>query len=305
MSNPSADPSANSCPGGPAPLNKLQELFNDYAEAQRKKREEAWTRAPAGKDLFIKGANDGTAVHPNDVVQGGHKNCFLVAAMAAVAQQHPDPDAWMKNAITVNADGTYNVTFYDKQKDGSFKLRVVENIDDRFIRPVTSDERGEKWPAVIEKAYGMAYGPVSPAIYDFGAAGGYANEAMERLTGKPSEYKPMASLTLNGLAEAHAKGYAITAPTHNDKMDPDPPGTIYTGPQVRPGYEGTDYSSAPRPNDLYPWHVYYVTAVDPGTGFVQLNNVWDGPAEGGRHTINMPFEDFQRAFQGVHLNPVK
>jgi hypothetical protein len=306
-------PSSNSCPAGPPPLNRLDVLFKDYADSQRKKRdEEAARRAAAQKDLFIKGAKDGTAVHPSDVVQGGHKNCFLVAAMAAVAQSHPDPDAWMKNAITINADGTYNVTFYDKQADGSFKPRVVENVDGRLVNPASSDEKGEKWPAILEKAYAEAYGTApAPVLYGFGDGGGHATQAMERLTGKPSEYKPMTSMTLNQLAAAHFSGQAIAAQTHNTATGPQAPAGpgpfTPDPPPVLPGYSGNDYSGpgAPRPNDLSPWHVYYVTGVDPGTGMVQINNVWDGPEHGGRQDINMPFEDFQRAFMGVHMNPVK
>jgi hypothetical protein len=111
-------------------------------------------------------------------------------------------------------------------------------------------------------------------------------------------------MSLNALADAHAKGFAITAGTHDTNTGPvvDSPGPLAPDDSdILPGYDGTPYtgSTDPRESDLSPWHVYYVTGVDPGTGMVQVHNVWHGKDGSGRKDINIPF------FKGVHLNPVK
>ncbi|HET8644335.1 MAG TPA: C2 family cysteine protease [Vicinamibacteria bacterium] len=285
----------------PAPLPRLEDLFSEYLEAQRSRRAtEALKRAEAARDLTIRGAQEGTAVHPSDVVQGQHVNCFLMASMSAVVQQHPDPDGWLRDKVKVNADGTYTVTFHDRQKDGSYLPREV-TVTGEFSKPATSDEKGEKWPAVIEKAYAQAYGSPTDTPYGFGSGGGLATEAMERLTGKPSSYTPLASMSLGTLAQHQFAGNAITVATHPTVSGPPAPGPVAGDPL--PGYSGNDYTGRPDLGhpDLSPWHVYYVSAVDPGTGMIKVHNVWDG----GRKDIDMPFEDFQRSFAGVHVNPVK
>jgi hypothetical protein len=59
--------------------------------------------------LFLPG-DDGTGVHPDDVRQGAIGDCWLVASMAALAQQRPD---LVEDMIRLNDNGTYTVTLYD------------------------------------------------------------------------------------------------------------------------------------------------------------------------------------------------
>jgi hypothetical protein len=263
-------------------LPKLEDLFRDYAATVER------NRAAATKDLYVKGAKDDTAVHPSDVVQGQHADCFLMAAMSAVTQQHPDPDAWMKDRIKVNDNGTYTVTFYDKQPDGTYKPHPV-TVNGEFSKAAHSDEKGEKWPSVMEKAYATAYGRADDKPYGFGRDGGISGQAMDRLTGTPSAYLPMSTMTVHQLANYQQQGYAITMPTHTEG-----PGPV-TGLPL-PGYEGKEEFG----QKLGQWHVYYVNAVDPGTGMVVVHNVWDE----GRQELYVPFEQFQQSFNGVQINQV-
>jgi calpain family cysteine protease len=285
----------NVCPAR-EPLPKLEDLFRDYAKAS--------------KDLYKKGAHDGTAVHPSDVVQGQHADCFLMAAMAAVAQRHPDPDRWMRDMITPLGDGRYKVTFYEKQKDGSFTPRGVL-IEGAFFKEAKSDEQNELWPAVIEKAYAQEYGKKDEAPYGFGRDGGRATEAMERLTGTPSQYRGLTGLTIDQFAEVHSReAITLHSLTATGPLAPGPgvnpmDQQLYRPPtddkgQPLTGKAREEYDQK-QGQTLAQWHVYYVDHVDRFTGTVVVHNVWDK----GRQNIVMPYSEFQQSFQGFSSNPVK
>lgn len=273
----------------PEPLPRLEDLFRDYAEQQRLRRiVESVRRDAAERTLAVKGAKDPTAVDASDAVQGRQADCFLVASMAAVVQQHPDPDAWLRDRVKVNPDGTYTVTFHDRQPDGSFKSNPV-TVSGEFAREATSDEPGERWAAVVEKAYAVAYGRSDDPPYGFGRDGGIPGQVMERLTGKASSYLPLSGLSLEAFAEYHAKGYAITMPTFTDGPGP-------VNGVDRPGYSDDRFGQ-----QIAKWHVYYVNAVDPTLGMVVVHNVWDS----GRENVYIPYEEFQQTFNGIQVNPVR
>jgi hypothetical protein len=53
---------------------------------------------------------------PSDVKQGALGDCYLLAALAAVAKTNP---ALIERMISDNGDGTYNVTIYEDKGAGS------------------------------------------------------------------------------------------------------------------------------------------------------------------------------------------
>ncbi|HET8645240.1 MAG TPA: hypothetical protein VFO85_07110, partial [Vicinamibacteria bacterium] len=104
----------------------------------------------AARALFVNGDGEPTAIHPSDVVQGQHYDCFLMGAMAVIAQQHPDPDRWMRDLIEVNPDGSYTVTLHEwimsnpiTGEPAGFRL-VTEVVRDTLPLSASSDD-DEKW----------------------------------------------------------------------------------------------------------------------------------------------------------------
>jgi len=302
------------------PIPRLEDLFADYA---RKKREEQVLKgADVADHLFIKGDGDRSAVDGDDVVQGRHADCFLIAAMAAVATAHSD-DQWLRNMIHPNADGTFTVTFYE-WKPGTDPLHgdlpgfkpLSVTITPDFVGPATSNDPKETWPAVLEKAYSVAFpgaqdqARASKDAYGFG--GGDAGMAMARLTGVWSENVPLQKLSIAEFADYRAKGFALTAGTFTDGSGVgDPLNPVNSNPVYQPGgisHPDTNPSPmAPSSHNDYneslrPWHVYYVSDVNVKEGTVTVHNVWDDKK---RDDITMSYDEFQGAFDNVQANPMK
>jgi hypothetical protein len=231
------------------------------------------------------GTGDRTMVAPSDVDQGARNDCFLMAAMASIAHQHPDPDAWLRSLVKANPDGSYTVVFRDGKN---------VTVNPTFGRGhAVSDDPNEMWPALIEKAYGQAYGDNRKAEQHALAQGGITGVAMEKLTGHPSQYIPPDKLTWDALAAYQAQGQAITVATYHDPTQ----GRDKRGvANNHPAYKSNLYGEK-----LNQWHMYYVDRIDPATGAVVVHN----PDSRPRKDIAIPFAEFQHVFKMVHLNKVK
>lgn len=121
-------------------------------------------------DVFIEGEGEGSGPHPSDILQGALGDCYLLASLAAVAQENPEV---LENMIRTNDNGTYTVTFYD---DGEpVEITVTSDLPLESGSPVFSgneeqsdspDGRAELWPLIIEKAYAQlneSYGEIEGA----------------------------------------------------------------------------------------------------------------------------------------------
>jgi hypothetical protein len=174
-------------------------------------------------------------------------------------------------------------------KDGT----VVKNLRPTFgPGAAVSDDPKEMWPALIEKAYGRAYGDRTKEEQFVLSQGGIAGVAMEKLTGQPSIYHDPTKLTIEVLSALHTQGQAITVSSHLD------PTQGVDGLQItnwHPAYTTTVYGEA-----LTQWHVYYVDRVDAESGNVVLHN----PDRTPRQDITIPFDQFQHVFRGVTTNAV-
>jgi hypothetical protein len=123
-----------------------------------------------------------------DVRQGAIGDCYLAAALAAVAGTRPDA---IKNAIKDNGDGTYTVRFFEVGWDGK-KTAHQETVDadlpHNVERPayansteqVDGKDFMELWPSVVEKAYASWKGS-----YEAIGNGGNSGDVITALTGEP------------------------------------------------------------------------------------------------------------------------
>lgn len=156
-----------------------------------------------------------------DTAQGSIGDCYLVAAMAAVANASPGT---IKDAVKYNEKkGTYTVRFFEETGYNKFSPVTIE-IDallptepgNRADPVYAGDQGGPMWSAIIEKAYAKWKGG-----YDKIGKGGYGEKAMSEMTGArsksvyPSSLKPEQVIPL--FQEAKKDGKAIYAAIKSDK----------------------------------------------------------------------------------------
>jgi hypothetical protein len=127
--------------------------------------------------LFVDGAS------ATDVVQGYIGDCFLVAALSAVAAQDP---AAVRRAIRANADGTFTVRFSDPA-DPSAQVSVVVDgalpTRDGSLRYGSGADAKELWVPLLEKAFAKWQGG-----YDRIGRGGVPGDVLTALTGRPYQH---------------------------------------------------------------------------------------------------------------------
>src|SRR5436309_12308316 len=123
------------------------------------------------RPLYVQGPGDANEVEMNDINQGPVGDCFLLASLAALAEK--DPEA-IKNMIRDYGDGSYTVTFHEKQVRSFPNGGVYYVFVDKQITvsdgPQTIDGgadmgfharkgdtdvygRREIWPLIMERAY--------------------------------------------------------------------------------------------------------------------------------------------------------
>jgi len=260
-------------------------------------------RYPSGARPFIRGGDDANEIDPDDVSQGMLGDCYLMAAMAAIARS--DPDA-IHDMIHENDDGTYTVDLYVRvpTRDGTTLERrgivVTPTFRGATILGInaTHDANGgdhrngetELWPLLIEKAYAQINGG-----YDAIGEGGAPDEAMEALTGRASKalyVRAPADLELQSLAEWSRAGYAITASTYHEPED----ASLFR----REGWK-TIIGNAFHDGKLVREHAYAVTNVDVTAQTVTVDNPWGWSGDGQ----TLSWDDFRAAFTGYAANPVR
>jgi calpain family cysteine protease len=247
---------------------------------------------------FVKGASDRDEVDPNDIQQGDLGDCYLLAAMAAIARANPD--AIRRLVRGPNADGTFDVTIYN-DTGGLFKteytpktVKVTPTFPTRgpkdsapgspaFAERGDFDPSGggpELWVMLIEKAYAMQEGGYEKIV------GGYGAPAMERLTGQrsktfePSEYKDFQVLAT--IRTYLQMGYAVTASAD--------------------WYVRDAYKNEARAKGIILEHEYAVVSVDETKKTIDLQNPWGDVMNA--HIKGLAVADFQKYFREVGANPV-
>lgn len=228
--------------------------------------------------LFLLGTEDVVSIHPNDVDQGYIGDCWIMAAMTSVAQEHPEI---IENMIHRNPNGTYTVTFHE---DGEpVEITVTPDVPlNEDGEPIFAEfplagvdlfgSDYELWPAIIEKAYARYSGNYRDI------EGGQAEDALEAMTGVESESYDMDELSIEQLADIHEGGGAITMSSLDDPDE-------------------TDFYSN---GELVTGHAYYVTEIDEEAGTVTIRNPWGYYID----PITLTLDEYRENFDRVGVNPL-
>lgn len=219
-------------------------------------------------------------VSPADAAQGRIGDCWWIASMMAVAQADPQV---IRDAITVNPNGTYTVHLY---RDG-VRVPVTVTPDmvlmpdgtPAFVSNGRSDDTYELWPMVLEKALALEYGDYAEI------EGGWPSVGFTALTGRASTSHDTADLSIQRLADTVSGGGAVglASLTPDDARD------------------STYYQQDAGADRLFANHAYYVQSVDVDAGTVTVVNPW-GIA--GYPPITLPYADYLDQFRQVDVNEV-
>ncbi|WP_294299277.1 C2 family cysteine protease [uncultured Chryseobacterium sp.] len=119
---------------------------------------DGWT--PAGTSWSDRGNFFSDVTEYNDPIQGAVANCYFIAAISAVAWSSPYTIEHKVRATgTGETDRTNAIQFFTKGGGKDAATRLVEVTDNTIINstgnPVycRSNDAGEIWPAVYEKAF--------------------------------------------------------------------------------------------------------------------------------------------------------
>lgn len=168
----------------PAPAKPRDLADPAVTKDEKTKQPEPYDYKKNDRGAGLYGPNGVTAA---DVRQGYIGDCYLAAALAAVAGTKPDA---IKGALKDNGDGTYTVRFWELGWDGK-KTAHLETVDadlphsgDRpayanSTEQVEGKDFMELWPSVIEKAYASWKGS-----YEAIGHGGNSADVITGLTGE-------------------------------------------------------------------------------------------------------------------------
>lgn len=226
---------------------------------------------------------------PQDVQQGQIGDCYFPSAMAALAQNNSEA---IQNMIRENGDGTYTVTFKDRDWASWRYKDVPIKIDgDLYVRSwggplygaTLGSDKGEKtmelWFPLIEKAYAAWKGS-----YNAIGNGGLSSDVFEAVLGK----------------EGRDMGIKYTSP---DRMWATIKRAIDAKQPVSAGTYGDDQDALYTNTGVHSDHSYSVLGYleKDGERYVTLRNPWgevepagNGPDDG---IFNLKLSDFQKLYQ--------
>jgi hypothetical protein len=238
-----------------------------------------------GKEVF----KDGAAME--DVQQGYLADCFLVAAMGAVAQQRPD---LIEKMIKDNGDGTVTVTLY-RDGDGlaapghgkpvdvrvSMKLPTANGSSPTYAKASSR----ELWPSLIEKAYVAEF---AGGDYQGVNSGGSPGDVLTRMLGTESTGFTTGSLSakecvaqLEGLLKQGKPTVAASLDKNDMKSD-------------------EALAKLADEKGVYAWHAYVVKKADAKGNTIDLFNPW-----GSSHPKTLTAEEFQKLYSYVYVGHPK
>jgi hypothetical protein len=274
-----------------------------------------------------RGKGDADAFSPNDVNQSGLGNCYLLAALMALADTRPDV---LRNAITGPLpDGTYNVRIFTGSGDDPSVPLVpkVVNVSAHFLTnkheaefggemiPVgdpgratyayggDNDAEGneEFWVKLLEKVFAKEAGD-----YANGLDGGFSAHVLEALTGEQAQ-----ELWFNGVhaTTERDKQHLVSRPMSEVDL------SVFTMRSLRAGYPtaASTYETEMLPHNdpaaveemerfrIRPLHAYGVLHAD--VNRITLSNP-HGEEAGDAAQIALTWRQFKRYFKELSSSAV-
>jgi len=226
-----------------------------------------------------------------DPVQGQIGDCYFPSAVAAIAYQNAQA---LQDAIEDNGDGTYTVTFKERdwRNGGTFRDVKIKVDGDLYVRswggPLYGSSGGDKgertmelWFPVLEKAYAQWKGSFN-AIGD----GGHSDVVMQEILGR------------NGTSMSVREGNeAAVFAQIKRSLDAKQP--------VSAGTYGESQSARYTNSGVYANHSYSVIGyrtADDGTMMVKLRNPWGESEPAGNGSNDGIFELDIKTFNKLYQN---
>ncbi|MFT7621148.1 MAG: hypothetical protein ACI9WU_000309 [Myxococcota bacterium] len=272
-----ADPKAPS----PSPKSKTIENPDPVTVHDGKKHEAQYK--DVGDDLF----NGKPKLE--DVQQGYLADCFLVAAMGAVAKQRPDI---IQRMFVDHGDGTVTVTLHTMKSGwlvpfgtaGSTEhnIRVKKDlpVNGSASKPTYAKGKdGQLWPGLLEKAYVHLK---AKGEYQGVNKGGHTTDALETITGSKARSFKSVGKTDEALLIELTKALADKKPVASGSFSKNDIKTNETLKKM-----ATD-------RDVAAWHAYVVDDVK--DGLIYMKNPW-----GKRHPKPLTPEQYKTLYPNTYI----
>jgi hypothetical protein len=271
-------------PGGNASATDLlpdPALHKDELDAAGKPR---FSKVNFTGPLFVDGAK------PEDVQQGQIGDCYFPAAIAAIVRSNPDA---INNLVKDNGDGTYTVTFKEKDwASGRFKDVNIKVDGDLWARSYggalygrsanSSDpKKMELWFPLVEKAYAQWKGS-----YNEIGNGGHSSDVFEAVIGRDGNSMNVSSGNLDRVFDTIKKNVDAKLP-------------------VAAGTYGESEEARYTNSGVYADHAYSIMGYEQvgADKFVVLRNPWgeSEPSGNGANdgVFKLKLQDFARLYQNV------
>ncbi|MBD5784999.1 hypothetical protein IF650_02280 [Cellulosimicrobium terreum] len=219
---------------------------------------------------------DDNAIDPNEINQQTLGDCWLLAALGAVASDDPQ---WIRDHMQLNPDGTWTVTMY---KDGE---PVEITVEPEVASQGAMDPNGDpSWVSIYEKAAAEYWGGEYEDL-----DGGYSSDAFEAITG----------------AEASSSGDASLEDLQDRLQD----GPVALGTEGEGGW--WPFGDEVDDSRIVPDHAYVVDRVEERDGelMVHVVNPWgpgDHPQDDGSNKIGdmwLTQQEYDENFDTVYSVP--
>ncbi len=162
-------------------------------------------RCPSAVQMAAATVDGATA---SDVQQGDLGDCYLIAAMGAVAHEI---GGLIDEIVTETGETTFSVRLFDPETGAETLYAVdIENLPTRFdgtLEFAKSTQAGEWWVAVIEHAYVQAFGE---GVYA-NIASGQPGRALSALTGGESKSRETSAAIIGWMIQAKRKNHPMVA----------------------------------------------------------------------------------------------